>query len=494
MDEDKVIAAISPDKDVDGFHAVSVGHLWIGKEGFVSCTPAGIIELLKRSDIDIAGTAGNINVAASENSISIDLAETGELSGSDFIKSMTVDKYGRVTALTSGAILDSEIPTTLSVTRTIENATLKNNKLHADNLTPATDNDIASKKYVDAQFGSIANLATGALQFGGSLNTALGAEGKLTSDYKNFYWVAAADIDLGAAYMESGKDTKVKAGDTLIVKEISSTSYKFVHVPSGDDITSISIKGMNSSNTDLEFKGDEQMVGTVEFDFGAPFVVTNNVDQIVSISMPQVSSSADGYLSKSDYDLFKSYATGLAVKYTATVTETTPAHYKIGEIQIGTAAAQAIYGVNNISSLEVKAATDAAKTPYLSFKENSAETQISIKGGNGIVTALGSDNKSIEIKANNTVVSGSEDYLEITNGSEFKVKIGSGRAATNNLVDGLTKYSDFDAFCAAATTHITEAVKHEILTGSLITGATGADSTTYSYGSETLKNAVKLDI
>ena len=55
MDEDKVIAAISPDKDVDGFHAVSVGHLWIGKDGFVSCTPAGIIELLKRSDIDITG-------------------------------------------------------------------------------------------------------------------------------------------------------------------------------------------------------------------------------------------------------------------------------------------------------------------------------------------------------------------------------------------------------------------------------------------------------
>ena len=55
MDEDKVIAAISPDKDVDGFHAVSVGHLWIGKEGFVSCTPAGIIELLKRSGIEMAG-------------------------------------------------------------------------------------------------------------------------------------------------------------------------------------------------------------------------------------------------------------------------------------------------------------------------------------------------------------------------------------------------------------------------------------------------------
>lgn len=55
MDEEKVIAAISPKKDVDGFHAVSVGNLWIGREGFVSCTPAGIIELLKRSDVDIAG-------------------------------------------------------------------------------------------------------------------------------------------------------------------------------------------------------------------------------------------------------------------------------------------------------------------------------------------------------------------------------------------------------------------------------------------------------
>ncbi len=55
INEDKVIEAISPLKDVDGFHPMSVGALSIGKKGFVSCTPAGIIELLKRSDIDIAG-------------------------------------------------------------------------------------------------------------------------------------------------------------------------------------------------------------------------------------------------------------------------------------------------------------------------------------------------------------------------------------------------------------------------------------------------------
>lgn len=55
MDEDKVIQAISPKKDVDGFHPQNVGALVIGQKGFVSCTPAGIIELLKRSDIEMEG-------------------------------------------------------------------------------------------------------------------------------------------------------------------------------------------------------------------------------------------------------------------------------------------------------------------------------------------------------------------------------------------------------------------------------------------------------
>ncbi len=55
IDEDKIIRTISPDKDVDGFHPVSVGRLWIGEKGFLSCTPAGIIQLLKRSGIIIEG-------------------------------------------------------------------------------------------------------------------------------------------------------------------------------------------------------------------------------------------------------------------------------------------------------------------------------------------------------------------------------------------------------------------------------------------------------
>lgn len=53
--EDKVIQAISPKKDVDGFHPQSVGAMTIGEKGFLSCTPAGIIQLLKRSDVEIEG-------------------------------------------------------------------------------------------------------------------------------------------------------------------------------------------------------------------------------------------------------------------------------------------------------------------------------------------------------------------------------------------------------------------------------------------------------
>lgn len=55
IDEETVLNTISPLKDVDGFHPMNVGALCIGKAGFVSCTPAGIIELLKRSNVDIAG-------------------------------------------------------------------------------------------------------------------------------------------------------------------------------------------------------------------------------------------------------------------------------------------------------------------------------------------------------------------------------------------------------------------------------------------------------
>lgn len=55
IDEDKIIEAINPQKDVDGFHPASVGKLVIGKDTFKSCTPFGIMELLKRFNIETKG-------------------------------------------------------------------------------------------------------------------------------------------------------------------------------------------------------------------------------------------------------------------------------------------------------------------------------------------------------------------------------------------------------------------------------------------------------
>ena len=55
INEDKVIMAIDPSKDVDGFHPVSVGNLMIGRPGFLPCTPLGIIVLLQKAGIETSG-------------------------------------------------------------------------------------------------------------------------------------------------------------------------------------------------------------------------------------------------------------------------------------------------------------------------------------------------------------------------------------------------------------------------------------------------------
>ncbi len=55
IDEREVLERIDPEKDVDGFHPVNVGKLWQGQDALVPCTPAGVIEILKRSGIKISG-------------------------------------------------------------------------------------------------------------------------------------------------------------------------------------------------------------------------------------------------------------------------------------------------------------------------------------------------------------------------------------------------------------------------------------------------------
>jgi methylenetetrahydrofolate dehydrogenase (NADP+)/methenyltetrahydrofolate cyclohydrolase len=56
LDEETVISAISPDKDVDGFHPVSMGRLVLNLDGFIPCTPHGVIKMLEAANVDIEGS------------------------------------------------------------------------------------------------------------------------------------------------------------------------------------------------------------------------------------------------------------------------------------------------------------------------------------------------------------------------------------------------------------------------------------------------------
>lgn len=82
IEEEKILNAIHPNKDVDGFHPQNVGALCIGKAGFVSCTPAGIVQLLKRSGIEIAGkecvVVGRSNIVGKPMSLLL-LRENGTI-------------------------------------------------------------------------------------------------------------------------------------------------------------------------------------------------------------------------------------------------------------------------------------------------------------------------------------------------------------------------------------------------------------------------------
>lgn len=55
LDEAEIVAAVAPQKDVDGFHPLNVGRLWEGNPGLVPCTPAGIMELIRRTGVDPQG-------------------------------------------------------------------------------------------------------------------------------------------------------------------------------------------------------------------------------------------------------------------------------------------------------------------------------------------------------------------------------------------------------------------------------------------------------
>ena len=134
INEDKMLLAISPKKDVDGFHPMNVGSLCVGKPTFVSCTPAGIIELLKRSGIEIAGKecviVGRSNIVGKPMALLL-LAENGTVtvahSKSKDLKSITsradilVAAVGRPKMITADYVKEGAVVIDVGINRTADN-------------------------------------------------------------------------------------------------------------------------------------------------------------------------------------------------------------------------------------------------------------------------------------------------------------------------------------------------------------------------------------
>lgn len=132
INEDKVIMAISPEKDVDGFHPVSVGNMMIGRPGFLPCTPHGIIVLLKEMGIEtsgkhavvigrsnIVGKPVSILLARKETNCTVTICHTGTKDIGAFTKTadIVVVASGHPHTLTKDMIKDGAVVIDVGVNR-----------------------------------------------------------------------------------------------------------------------------------------------------------------------------------------------------------------------------------------------------------------------------------------------------------------------------------------------------------------------------------------
>ena len=132
INEDKVIMAISPEKDVDGFHPVNVGNMLIGRPGFLPCTPHGVIVLLRKAGIETSGkhavVIGRSNIvgkpvaallARKDVNCTVTMCHTGTKNMAEITRQadIIVVASGRPHTLTSDMVKDGAVVIDVGVNR-----------------------------------------------------------------------------------------------------------------------------------------------------------------------------------------------------------------------------------------------------------------------------------------------------------------------------------------------------------------------------------------
>lgn len=438
-----------------------------------------------------APSISGINLGVANNVVTFALAEVNSTdiskNNAGFLKNITIDKYGRVTAVTASDITNEDLPQT--ITRNISNSVITNSTLTGCSTTedPTTDYALANKAYVDAKFSAITGTSLGALIFGGPLSTAEAASTALANPANNnkYYKVTSPFVintsDLYETSGVAGTTLTVKLGDTLIITKLG-TSARFVYVPSGDEtLTTVSV----TTKTDTTYPYNSK-TGNVILRFSELFKVTTPAadSSIADITMLQASVSQGGYLSKDDYNRFNGYASK-SVTYTPNAEISALSNkYLIGTLKLDSTEHN-IYGVNNVSSLSLVQNNNSNVNPIIKFTETGQnDVNITIKGSSGI--GVNKNGNNVEITASHGVVNGANNsYLSMNSNYKFDVKIGE-IDSNGALIEGLTKYSEFSTFRDLIGI---SGVAFDLLEGSL-----KDSSYEYKYGSIKLKSAVTLTI
>lgn len=445
-------------------------------------------------DINITTLTDQLSIGVAENTITLGLAKINEKQDQDIeygsdstnneiIKYVKVDKYGRLIDVKAGTLNTNEIPDLSGKTFTNCFATSIGND----------STSLVNKGYVDNAVDKISTIATGALQFKGALSSTQSALDVLKDEYNNYYYKVTKDFPLSADNLDadsihSGYNNNVFVGDTLIVK-----NKKFVYIPSGDDITAITITKDNQTQPILD-----RQTGSIGFTFNDVFKITNtsfdNNSNVVSITLPPVSKNNDGYLTAADYERFNQYSSALSVEYSQ-IAQSTDEGYDIGTITIG-GTPTTIRGINSQYTLNLIEDSSSEQYPILQLQRtNDIKNDILIKGTDGISAVK--DGNSIKLSSTIQVDSLSNKYLHISDDKKFiGVIVGEQKIVNEEatIIEGITPYSEFVDFKNVASFLHKSSVYFIQLEKSLNSDDVEADGKSYKYGGQALIDAISITI